>query len=113
VKRLVWLYPRRWRERYGREMIDLLAASRRPWRDGMNIAAHAALAWSEVAAVKVVVTILAAGSLVTFGFTVGQLADGIHDVLHHWWSSISAVVVILAVGAATVSLTRPRSTYDA
>jgi hypothetical protein len=89
-------------------MVELLAASQRPWRDGVNVAAHAGLAWSEVPMVKVTILIAAAAALVMFGFTVGQLADGIHEIPRHWWSSISAAVAILAVAAAVVSLTRPR-----
>ena len=113
MKRLVWLYPRRWRDRYGREMVELLAASQHPWRDGVNLAAHAALAWSDVAMFRVISLLLAAAALVMFGFTVGQLADGVHEIPQHWWSSISAAVAILALTAAIVGLTRSRLAGDA
>jgi hypothetical protein len=106
VKRLVRLYPRRWRDRYGREMSDLLSASERPWRDGLNIAAYAVLAWLEVPLFRAIVTVVAAGSLVMFGFTVGQLADGVSEIPEHWWSSASASVAIVAVATALISFTR-------
>ena len=113
MKRLVWLYPRRWRDRYGREMVELLATSQHPWRDGMNLAVYAALAWSEVPMFKVISLLVAAAALVMFGFTVGQLADGVQEIPQHWWSTISAAVAILALAAATVSLTRSRLTGEA
>jgi hypothetical protein len=106
VKRLVWLYPRRWRDRYGGELVDLLAVSQHPWRDGVNAAGHAALVWSEVPVFKVMIVILAAASLVAFGFTVSQLADGVPEIPHHWWSSASAGLTVVAVAAAIVSIAR-------
>ena len=113
MKRLVRLYPRRWRDRFGREMSELLSASERPWRDGLNIAAYAVLAWMEVPVFKAIVTIVAAASLVMFGFTVGQLADGVREIPHHWWSSVSAAVAIVAVATALVSFTRTSKADDA
>jgi hypothetical protein len=110
VKWLVWLYPRPWRDRYGREMAELLAASERPWRDSVNVALYAALAWTEITMFKTMILILAAASLVLFGFTVGQLAGGVREIPQHWWSSISAAVAVVAVSGAIVSLTRTDST---
>jgi hypothetical protein len=94
-------------------MVELLSASRRPWRDGVNTAVYAAVAWSEVPIVKAITLVVAAAALVLFGFTVGQLADGVQEIPRHWWSSISAVVAILALAAAIFSFTRTRSTGDA
>jgi NADH:ubiquinone oxidoreductase subunit 6 (subunit J) len=106
----MWLYPRTWRDRYGREMVELLAVSKRPWRDGVNIAVHAALAWTEVAMVKVIILIVAAASLMLFGFTLGQLAGGVHEIPQHWWSSSMTALAIAAVTLAIVTLTRTHST---
>ena len=75
----------------------------------MNLAAYAALTWSEVPMFKVISLLVAAAALVMFGFTVGQLADGIHEIPQHWWSSISAAVAIVALTTAIVSLTRSRT----
>jgi hypothetical protein len=113
VKWLVRLYPRTWRHRYGREIAELLAASEHPWPDGVNVALYAALAWTEVTMFKPMMLILAAASLVLFGFTVGQLAGGVREIPEHWWSSISAAAVLIAVAGAIVSLTRTRSTNRA
>ena len=41
-----------------------------------------------------------------FGFTVGQLADGVSEIPQHWWSSVSAAAAIVAVATALVSFTR-------
>ena len=92
------------------ELVDLLAVSQHPWRDGVNVAGHAALVWSEVPVFKVIVVVLAAASLVGFGFTVGQLADGVPEIPHHWWSSASAGLTVIAVVAAIVSIARTRPT---
>jgi hypothetical protein len=62
---------------------------------------------------RVISLLLAAAALVMFGFTVGQLADGVHEIPQHWWSSISAAVAILALTAAIVGLTRSRLAGDA
>jgi hypothetical protein len=109
VKWLVWLYPRAWRLRYGREVAELLAESERPWRDSVNLALYAALAWTEVTMFKVVILVVAALSLVSLGFTIGQLADGVREIPQHWWSSVSAAVAVVAVTAAIFTLTRTRS----
>ena len=113
MRHLVWLYPRRWRERYGAELADLLAVSNHPWRDGVNVAGHAALVWSEVPVFKAMVVVLAAASLVVLGFTVGQLAHGVPEIPHHWWSSASACLTVVAVAAAIVSIARTRPTGSA
>jgi hypothetical protein len=110
VKWLVWLYPRTWRHRYGHEMAELLAASERRWRDSVNVALYAALAWTEVTMFRAMILILAASALVLFGFTVGQLAGGVREIPQHWWSSTSAAVALIAVAGAIVSLIRTRST---
>jgi hypothetical protein len=104
----VWLYPRTWRVRYGREVAGLLADSAHPWRDSLNVALHAALAWTEVTVFTVMILIVAASSLVLFGFTIGQLAGGVREIPQHWWSSISAAVAVITVTGAIVSLTRTR-----
>jgi hypothetical protein len=106
VKWLVRLYPRAWRLRYGRELADLLAESEHPWRDSLNVALHAVLAWTEVTVFKAMNLIVAACSLVLFGFTIGQLDGGVREIPQHWWSSISAAVALVAVTGTIVSLTR-------
>lgn len=62
---------------------------------------------------KAIVSIVAAASLVMFGFVVGQLADGVREIPQHWWSSVSAVVAIVAVATAFVSFTRTSRADDA
>ena len=107
---LARLYPRRWRDRYGSEVADLLGVSDHPWRDGADVAVHAALVWLEVPMVKLALMALAAGSLVLFGFSVGQLADGVFEIHEHWWSTASAASAICACAAVVVSVQRTRGT---
>ena len=103
MKRLVLLFPRRWRHRYGQEVAELLAASPHPWRDGLNVAAQAVLVWLGVPVVKIVVLVITALALVGFGFTVGQLADGVSEIPRHWWSSASAALTLsLLVGTGVI-----------
>jgi hypothetical protein len=113
VKWLVWLYPRAWRLRYGREVAGLLADSPRPWRDAINVAFHAPLTWTEITVVKAMILVVAASSLVWFGFTIGQLAGGVREIPRHWWSSLSAAVAAITVTGAIVSLTRTRNANGA
>jgi hypothetical protein len=74
----------------------------------VNLALYAALAWTEVTMFKVVILVVAAVSLVSAGFTIGQLAGGVREIPQHWWSSVSAAVAVVAVTAAIVTLTRTR-----
>jgi hypothetical protein len=110
---LVWLYPRAWRLRYGRELAQLLAESERPWRGSVNVAFYAALAWTEVTVFKVIIVIVAAASLVSLGFTIGQLTGGVREIPQHWWSSLATAVAVITVTAAIVTAARTRSTNRA
>jgi len=69
-----------------------------------------ALVWLEVPVVKIAVLVLTAVALVWFGFTVGQLADGVRDVPRHWWSSASAAAALALVFATGITLAKGRST---
>lgn len=108
MRYLARLYPRTWRDRYGQEVAELLAASPHPWRDGINVAACAAVAWLEVPMIKVIVLLSAVITLVLFGFAVGQLAGGVPEIARHWWSSASAGVAACALGASISVLAEGR-----
>ncbi len=94
---LTRLYPRDWRERYEGEVVDLVATSRHPCRDRANVALHAVVPWLEVPMIKSLVLVSTAIALVVFGFTIGQLADGVAEIPRHWWS-------LAAAGVATCGL---------
>lgn len=110
MRRVVRLYPKRWRERYGDEVSELLARSQRPRRDHVNVVVHAVMAWMELPVVSLVLAIAAAASLLQFGYALGQLSNGLDEVHRHWWSTASALLAVVTVAAAFASarLTRRR-----
>ena len=103
MNRIVWLYPKHWRVRYGDEISELLAHSSRPRVDQINVALHALFAWMEVPMIRSSLTAIAGAALVIFGFSVGQLSGGVSEIPQHWWSSASALGALCAVAAVTAS----------
>ena len=97
------LYPRAWRDRYASEVEEVLARSTRPRRDRLNLVLHAPVAWLQRPAVATVLRLVAAVSLLLFGFAVGQLSDGVSEVPAHSWSSAAAVLALSALGASVSS----------
>ena len=108
IRLLLRLYPRWWRHRYGREVVELLAASRRPWADAVDVARTALgirLAWflapptrppapTEVPMprpLRIVATALAFAAVFCLGYAVNDLRHGIVDVPMHWWSTLPLV----------------------
>ena len=91
---VVRIYPHDWRQRYGQEVEDLLDRSDRPMRDSVDVAVHAIAKRMEncmrrfISLIQIVATILAAVSLVGFGYALNDLAGGITEVARHWWSTI-------------------------
>ena len=103
MKGVLRLYPRAWRDRYAAEVEEVLARSDRARRDHVNLAVHAPVAWLQVPAVATVLRLVAASSLLLFGFAVGQLSDGVSEVPAHWWSSAAAVLALSAVAVSAFS----------
>jgi hypothetical protein len=112
MRRVVRLYPKRWRERYGDEVSDLLARSEHPRRDHVNVVVHAVIAWMELPVVSVVLVIAAMASLLQFGYTLGQLSNGLDEVHRHWWSTSSALLAVVTVAAAVTSARLARRRVD-
>lgn len=101
------LYPSAWRTRYGDEIDALLANSNRPLLDGVDVAAHAALVWMEVTMVRTALLLIAAVTLVLFGYVVGQLEGGFSELAMHWWSTAATIAAAFASSAAMIAVRRP------
>jgi len=94
------LYPRQVRARYGPELLAMLDASTRPWRDLLDIARNAVRDRTEVLLVKHLrsaAAILAAVSLFALGYAVNGLQDGLTELPRHWWS-VAPIGVLLVAG---------------
>ena len=109
MDRLLRLYPRPWRARYGDEVTALLAASPPDWRDRLDLAngaldAHlhpiAAPAWPVAAAAIAGVAWTAAG-----GVALGQLAPpdwpGYLEETLPMLAGVTPLVALAAIGAST------------
>jgi hypothetical protein len=117
MSRLMALFPKSWRERYGDEVVELLADSRTPVRDRADIilaAVRVRLDAAQLAPEEVIVrTHLAAAALVVLGAVGGMwaaanLTDGVVEIPGHWWSSL-AVAPLLAGGLLELVTWRRRS----
>jgi hypothetical protein len=115
VSRLINLFPRHFRSRYGAEVTALLAESDRPVRDrlgliGQAIRSHLGEVTRPRKTLGLVAAALAVVSLIAFGYAWAELAGGLRDVPRHWW----AVLPLFGLGAAgtlgiALRLTSPRS----
>ncbi len=112
MTRLLWLYPRRWRRRFGLEVEELLAASSRPVRDRLDLL---------VAAPGVVLAQLRSGDTMTLatlrmGLAVAlgaglaltvvaltQLENGLVELGQPWWSGAPALLVVVSAGGLVVA----------
>jgi hypothetical protein len=112
------LFPRDWRERYGEEIDDLLARSRRPIRDRLDllisaIGAHRREAFRLLAErPRLLKAARALACLfVLIGIASGlsmqpRLSHGLLEIPGHWWSTIAVLPTILGLGLASVSWRR-------
>lgn len=97
--RVVSVYPRAWRDRYGPEIEELLAVSTRPTRDSLNLLVFAIAKRSESLMRKLALPfagLLAAASLFAMGWTTKDLARGIVEIPFHWWSTIPVIGLVSA-----------------
>lgn len=101
MSRLIRIYSRRFRERYGDEIAVLLARSERPVRDRIDLILHALVERTETTMQRMsmmlfAAVIIAAISLIAFGYTLAELAGGLRDVPRHWWSTLPLIGLALA-----------------
>ncbi len=105
---LLRLYPRAWRERYGEEVLDLLASSHRPVRDSADWppgpSPCAPAMWPPGCAA----TAGPPSSWVVIGlqgllWSVPQLQEGIVEVPMHWWSSLAASPLVAGLAMLVLS----------
>lgn len=109
-RRLIRLYPRSFRGRYGDELSDLLAASDCPGRDALDLLVHAAVVHLEVPMSRPIRTATGAVAtvmLVFCGLALGELRDGVVEVPQHWWSALAAIGAATSVGVSAVVHRRP------
>lgn len=108
MTRLLRLFPKEWRQRYGDEVTEMLAMSTRPWRDRADLVAVAALVRAErIGSMRIlpfVAALLIAAGVAGGIWSSTQLADGFAEIAQHWWSTLA--VLPAAVGAAVAVAVR-------
>lgn len=97
----LWLYPPSVRKRYGPELLALLAVSRRPASDLLDVVRAALLDRLEELAVtylRPVAAIIGAVALFALGYAVNDLQDGLAELPRHWWSVAPAALLVVSAG---------------
>ena len=98
ARALLRLLPRPWRARYGDELLELLAASRRPVRDTLDGARLAAglhlvridhLEEATVRRLLLLALACAVAGGVGAAWAAANLADGLAEIPNHWWSTLA------------------------
>jgi len=106
MRRLLRLYPRDWRDRYGDEVSDLLARSDRPRRDTIDLVMCAlserlgrlARRRKETPMkLRVTAAVLVALGVAGAIWSTPQLMHGWREIPQHWWSA-GATLLPLAAG---------------
>jgi len=106
-----WLlraYPRAWRDRYGEEILDLLAASDRPVLAAIDVLATGIRIRIEGDGMIRTAAVLAVLGLVWAAWAIPQLASGVLELPGHWWSAPSLLLLAGGAGLATAALVRRR-----
>lgn len=112
MTRLLWLYPRRWRRRFGPEVEELLAASSHPIRDRFDllVAAPRAVLAQLRSEDTMTLDILRMGLAIALGaglaltaVALTQLQDGVMELGRHWWSGAPALLVVVSVGGLALA----------
>jgi hypothetical protein len=117
VKWLIRLYPRAFRQRYERELCDLIDSSPTRLADHpdliQSIASERICAGRpERSTMRSTLTVwlvapailLATASLVSLGYALNDLADGITEAPRHWWSAAPIAGLALAAALGLVVL---------
>lgn len=107
MSRLLLLYPRRWRRRFGAEVDQLLTSSKTPVADRLDLLLAAPRVWLDnpttEGAMDVLVrlrlvsaAVLGAGTALS-AVAVAQLRDGLRELPLHWWSGGAVGLALLGV----------------
>lgn len=102
---LLRLYPAWFRDRYGEEVVDVLATSDRRLRDVINIAVAAVrLRWEDrmTRPLRHLADAFTVVSVFILGYVVNDLEHGIGEIGRHWWSLFALVVTVVALIARAV-----------
>jgi hypothetical protein len=109
----LWLFPRRWRHRYGAEAYDVFTASGSRFNDWLDLSV-VGLQHRLEDSVHMLLTagllMIAAASLVTTGYALAELNDGLREVHRHWWST--APLAALAASLAMLLLLQVRGASE-
>jgi hypothetical protein len=112
MSRLISLFPREFRARYGEEILELLESSDHPTRDRIDIVQSAGrlrmedILKNRISPMIVTAVAIGAASLTAFVLAVPELAGGLRDVPQHWWSSIPVLGMASASTLAILDLKR-------
>ena len=95
---ILWMVPKRRRDRYGEEIGALLEGTRGS-SDLVDVAGQA-LRWQMEESTRdlwgILALILAAVSLFALGFAVNGLAGGVTELPRHWWSTAPVLGLVAA-----------------
>jgi hypothetical protein len=124
---LVRLYPRAWRERYGDELLGLLADRGADWRDAADLARGCAREWARSAAAPAPGSLLAAivpgarslAALIVGTAVLTWLATALGDALHAEVGAVPSIWVPITYGAlaalsirVVIALYEPRPAWS-
>ena len=105
MTRLLRLFPREWRERYGREVEEALEHSTRPARDRFDLV-RAAVSIRRQTMERAVrsagLGVLSGAALLLAGaagawWSQANLSEGIGEIPRHWWSTAACLPLAAAV----------------
>lgn len=104
MTRLLRLFPREWRERYGREVEEALEHSTRPARDRFDLVrAAVSIRRQDVerAVRRVGLGALSGAALLLAGaagvwWSQANLSEGIGEIPRHWWSAAACLPLAAA-----------------
>jgi hypothetical protein len=111
----LWLFSRAWRRRYGREVLDMYASSARPvadWFDLLRAGSVALLEDTMRSRLACLLLAACAAFIAAAGYTTTQLAEGIRETPHHWWSTAPYVALGLALIALAATVASRRAAPD-
>jgi len=111
----LWLFARRWRRRYGKEVLEMYARSRRPISDWLDLFRTGSVSIMEetmrsrLVQLLVVMCALFAGGAI---YTISELAGGIREAPDHWWSTAPYVGLLMSLAALVLIVGRRRTADD-
>ena len=120
-RQLLRIAPKKWRDRYEQEVLEMLRQSRHPFLDRFDLFRTAiALRWHERmkemwVSRKVIVAFglfLALTGVAAMWSAVLQLAQGWAELPMHWWSAPTILPVVAGLAVAAVGLLRRKNPND-